>query len=135
MWLFLWMPSISVCETAFPVRKFEAGKMKSAVFSSLVGSDFDRGGQHGVRVPLLAQKGLYLVWQPKYWLEVVNSLRPPQRLPRHSAYQGAGTTMKRNLPPLPLLPPRPLDLNPVHWAAPPSRQIEVPSPQMHLRLE
>ena len=52
------MPSISVCETAFPVRKFEAGKMKSAVFSSLVGSGFDRGGQHDGRVPLLAQKGL-----------------------------------------------------------------------------
>ena len=52
------MPSISVCGTAFPVHIFEAEKMKSVVFSSLVAFGSDRDDQHDGQMPLLAQKGL-----------------------------------------------------------------------------
>ena len=58
-WLFLWMPDIFACETAFPARKFAASKTRFSAFFALVGFDSGRDDQCGApKRPLLARKDL-----------------------------------------------------------------------------
>ena len=59
MWLVLWMPNISVCETFSPIHKFEVEKTKCVAFFVLEAFDFDRGDQFdGQWRPLRAQMDL-----------------------------------------------------------------------------
>ena len=59
MWLVLWMPNISVCETFSPIHKFEVEKTKCVAFFVLEAFDFDRGDRFdGQWRPLQAQMDL-----------------------------------------------------------------------------
>ena len=59
MWLVLWMPNISVCETFSPIHKFEVEKMKCVAFFVLEAFDFDKGDRFdGQWRPLRAQMDL-----------------------------------------------------------------------------
>ena len=59
MWLVLWMPNISVCETFSPIHKFEVEKRMCVAFFVLEAFDFDKGDRFdGQWRPLRAQMDL-----------------------------------------------------------------------------